>query len=134
MTTPVAASVPGDVALRATSVYVTEPSDVETILSPPVGVDVTFVIARSGRVDVELLLTETQSLPAFGSPSTGGDAVEPPAAPAGTVEPVHAVLVAAPAVVAVLRITRSGSFSSMRISASSPSPQTSTLWPSFSRL
>ena len=80
----------------------------ETILSPPVGVLVVLVIARSGRTLVELVLAELQSLVGFGSPSSGWRAVAP-AAPPGKLLPVQAWLVADPATVAVVMMVSVGS-------------------------
>ena len=65
---------------------------------------VDLLIARSGRVVVDVALTVTQSLLAFGSPSSGGLAW--PAAPRpGNEAPVHAWLLTGPAAVAwVIRV------------------------------
>ena len=66
-------------------------------VSPPVGVEVVLVIPRSGCVVVDEVVAVWQSLVPLASPSTGGKALALGAAPAGTLLPVHALLVSAPA-------------------------------------
>jgi len=60
---------------------------------------VVLAIARSGRMVVEVLLAEAQSLPGLASPSTGGKATAAPAL-AGSEPPVQAWLLTVPATVA----------------------------------
>ena len=106
MRTPVASSLVLE-ALVTTSVYVTADSRLETILSPPVGVEVCLLIARSGRTTVDDTPALTQLLLEFGSPSSGTRPVIPSAAaPAGSVPLTQASLVTVPLAVARVVMVR----------------------------
>ena len=80
---------------------------VDTSLSPPVGVEVSLLMPRSGRTVVEVALTVAQSLPGLGSPWAGGEAVAAPA-PGGTEPPVQAVFETVPARLAVPLMVSAG--------------------------
>ena len=85
----------------------TDDSALDTVVLRSVVVALLLML-RSGVTVVELLPALAQSLPGLGSVSSGGKAVVPATAPAGTELPVQALLIRLPATPALVVSNRSG--------------------------